>query len=311
MNQEERFWFAGSGSFGARCLSILSESLIFERVVTAPPRPAGRNLSQRETAVEIAAVQAGLDVTRTADFNRDPILLDLFGKRPPESIVVIDFAQKISEPFLSLSPVGCLNIHPSLLPSYRGAAPIQRSIMNGDPATGVTVFRLVPEMDAGPVLALKAFPTGDDETFGEVAEKLAAEGSRLLLEGLELLRQGRISFKEQVHENASFAPRISKSETELSWENPSRKVHDLVRAMNPVPGSFVFVHGKRLKIWKTGLLPDTGEPGVITGFRDGNPVVACLAGAVEVIEVQLEGKKRTGGAEWIRGSSLKKGDTLA
>ena len=100
------------------------------------------------------------------------------------------------------------------------------------------------------------------------------------------------------------------SESELSWESPSKKVHDLVRAMNPVPGCFLFVCGKRLKLWKTRLFPDSGKPGDIIGFHEGYPVVACLTGAVELVEVQPEGKKRTGGAEWIRGFSLKKGDML-
>lgn len=310
MSLEKPFWFAGSGSFGAHCLSILSESLLFDIVITAPPRPAGRNLTERETPVETKAVQSDLCVIRTADFNKDPVLLDLYARKTPWSIIVVDFAQKIAEPFLSLYPVGCINIHPSLLPSYRGAAPIQRAIINGDSLIGVTVFRLVPEMDAGPTLISGIFPIGDEETFGEVAGKLAVEGSRLLLEGLELLRQGRISFKEQDHENVSFAPRISKSETELSWENPSQKVHDLVRGMNPVPGCFLFVCGKRLKVWKTRIFPASGKPGNIIGFHEGNPIVACRTGSVELIEVQIEGKKRAKGAEWIRGSSLKKGDML-
>lgn len=310
MNLGKPFWFAGSGSFGARCLSILSESILIDRVITAIPRPAGRNLAERVTPVETTAVQAGLCLIRTSDFNRDALLLDLFTRKAPYSIIVVDFVQKIAEPFLSLDPLGCLNIHPSLLPAYRGAAPIQRSIINGDSSTGVTVFRLVPEMDAGPVLLSKGIQVGDDDTFGVVAEKLAVEGSRLLLEGVELFHQGRISLKEQDHENASVAPRISRTETELSWEFPSKKVHDLVRAMNPVPGCYVFVCGKRLKIWETKLVPDSGTPGDIIGFHEGNPVIACRAGAVELVEVQVEGKKRTVGSDWIRGSSLKKGDTL-
>lgn len=236
--------------------------------------------------------------------------MDRWRRETPETIIVVDFSQKIGEPFLSISPFGCLNIHPSILPCYRGAAPIQRAIINGDLSTGVSVFRLVQEMDAGPLLASSALKIGDDDNFGEIAEKLAVEGSRLLLNGLELFRQGRISFKEQDHENATFAPRITKAETELSWKYPSKKVHDLVRAMNPVPGCFLLVSGKRLKIWETRMLPDSGEPGEIIGFHGGNPVIACLTGALELVQVQPEGKKISGGAEWMRGSSFKKGDRL-
>ena len=124
------------------------------------------------------------------------------------------------------------------------------------------------------------------------------------------MRQGRISFKEQDHEKASFAPRILKVDTELSWETPSKKIHDHVRAMNPGPGCHVFVRGKRLKIWKTRSFQVSGEAGSIIGFHEGNPVIACCPGSVELVEVQAEGKRRTAGADWVRGSSFKKGDML-
>ncbi|MDO9508206.1 MAG: methionyl-tRNA formyltransferase [Thermovirgaceae bacterium] len=311
MTLKNQLWFAGSGSFGARCLSVLVESTTIVRVITAHPRPAGRHLAERETPVESAARKFDLPLTRTSDFNNDRALMDLYKGESPACILVVDFAQKIGEPFLSLPQPGCLNIHPSLLPAYRGSAPIQRAIMNGETRTGVTVFRLVPQMDAGPVLASTHIVIGCEDTFGDISELLAVQGTRLLLDGLELLCQGRISLKEQDHENASFAPRIFRSETELRWENPSKQVHDLVRAMNPVPGCFVFVGVRRLKIWKTRISDLSGEPGEIAGFLDGNPVVACGAGSVVLVEVQQEGKRRTDGAGWLRGINLKKGDKVA
>jgi len=304
------FWFAGSGKFGAQCLLAIRKVLPVEVVVTAIPRPAGRHLQARETVVELTAINAGLKVLRTNDVNRDVVILELLKEKPPAAFFVVDFAQKIAEPFLSAPSLGCLNIHPSLLPLYRGAAPLQRAIMNGESKTGVTVFRLVHEMDAGPVLLSSEFPINADETYGDLSEKLSEEGSRLLVEGLELLQKGRISFKEQCHEKASFAPRISRQESELSWEKPSKMVHDLVRAMNPLPGSFFYYEGKRVKVWKTSLTSDSGPPSTLTGFLEGNPVVACGDFSVSLIEVQQEGRKRTGGAEWIRGSSLKKGEMI-
>jgi methionyl-tRNA formyltransferase len=303
-------WFAGSGSFGANCLAHVSGEVRISRVITAPPKPAGRNLEKRITPVESRACTLDIPVNRTDNINSDEMIREYLEKECPCCILVVDFAQKIGEPFLSTGPPGCLNIHPSLLPAYRGSAPIQRALMKGEIMTGVTVFRLVEEMDAGPVLASVATDIGPDDTSGDLSEVLSVKGSRLLVDSLELYSRGRISFEEQRHEKATFAPRIQKSETKLSWEKPSIEVHNLVRAMNPAPGTYVIINGKRLKIWKTRPCQESGEPGVILGSIPGNPVVACREGSVELIEVQHEGKNRTDGASWIRGTSFGKGDVL-
>ncbi|HRV71404.1 MAG TPA: methionyl-tRNA formyltransferase [Thermovirgaceae bacterium] len=303
-------WFAGSGSFGANCLANVSEEVCISRVITAPPKPAGRKLEKRITPVESRACTLGLPITRTENINTDVIIRDLFEKERPCCVVVVDFVQKIGEPFLSTGPPGCLNIHPSLLPAYRGSAPVQRALMNGEVITGVTVFRLVEEMDAGPVMGSVEVEIGPDDTSGDLFEVLSLKGSRLLVDGLKLYSKGRIPFKEQRHEKATFAPRIQKSETKLSWEKPSIYLHNLVRAMNPSPGTYVLINGKRLKIWKTRPHQESGEPGEILDSVPGNPVVACREGSIELIEVQQEGKNRADGASWIRGTSFRKGDIL-
>ena len=310
MTRKEPCWFAGSGRFAARCLEILAEKLPFSRVITALPKPAGRSLGERGTPVDEKASELDLPVFRTGDVNVDRDILSLFGEERPFCIFVIDFSQLIGEPFISMAGPGCLNIHPSLLPAYRGAAPIQRAIMNGDRETGVTVFRLAREMDAGPVLISSRVEIGVNETFGDLMEILAVEGSRIALDGLELFRRGRISFKEQKHEEASFAPRITKQETELRWEKPSRAVHDLVRSLNPHPGSFFRCKEKRIKIWRTRMRSENGVPGEIIASTEVNPVVACGQGSVELVEVQEEGRRRTDGASWARGRSIRKGDLL-
>ncbi|HDQ93665.1 MAG TPA: methionyl-tRNA formyltransferase [Synergistetes bacterium] len=303
-------WFAGSGSFGANCLEHISGKVRISRVITAPPKPAGRKLEKRVTPVETKAGTLNLPIYRTEKVNSDEVLRAYFENESPSCIIVVDFAQKIGEPFLSIGPPGCLNIHPSLLPAYRGSAPIQRAIMNGEKVTGVTVFRLVEDMDAGPVMGSVAMDIGPDTTSGDLFEALSSKGSRLLADSLELFSRGRISFEEQRHEKATFAPRIQKSETKLSWERPSTEVHNLVRAMNPAPGTYVMINGKRIKIWRTGLRHESGRPGVILGSIPGNPVIACREGSVELVEVQVEGKSRIDGASWIRGTSFGEGDIL-
>jgi len=183
-------WFAGSGSFGANCLANVSEEVCISRVITAPPKPAGRKLEKRITPVESRACTLGLPITRTENINTDVIIRDLFEKERPCCVVVVDFVQKIGEPFLSTGPPGCLNIHPSLLPAYRGSAPVQRALMNGEVITGVTVFRLVEEMDAGPVMGSVEVEIGPDDTSGDLFEVLSLKGSRLLVDGLKLYSKG-------------------------------------------------------------------------------------------------------------------------
>jgi methionyl-tRNA formyltransferase len=310
MTLEGPLWFAGSGRFAARCLVGLAEKLPFSEVITAHPKPAGRGLTERETPVDGTASKLGIPVLRTWDINRDEAILASFEEEKPFCVFVIDFSQMIGEPFLSMPEPGCLNIHPSLLPAYRGAAPIQRAIMNGEKETGVTVFRLVGDIDAGPILISSKAKIGDEDTFGDMAEALAVEGSGIALEGLELFRRGRISFREQLHEKATFAPRISKRETEIRWEIPSGEVHDLVRSLNPYPGSHFLFQGKRTKLWKTRRGSLEGVPGEVIDFSDGNPLVACGEGSVELVEVQAEGRRRTDGASWARGRGFMKGDML-
>jgi len=310
MTLEGPLWFAGSGMFAARCLTALAEELTFSKVVTAFPKPAGRGLAERSTPVDGTAVERGIPVSRTVDINRDAAILDSFRDEKPFCFIVVDFSQIIGEPFLSMPEPGCLNIHPSLLPEYRGAAPIQRAIMNGEKETGVTVFRLSSEVDAGPVLLASRVGIGEEDTFGDLAETLAVEGSRLAVEGLSLFEKGRISFREQEHGRATFAPKVTRQETVIRWEKNSREVHDLVRSLNPYPGSHFDFRGKRTKLWRTRLREDEGSPGEVIGFPGGVPLVACGEGSVELVEVQAEGRRRTDGAGWSRGRALKKGDML-
>ena len=306
-----RLWFMGSGRFAARCFLELSAFLHFEVVVVPPPKPAGRGLKESLSPLEEVAKAGYGPLIRARDVNREPILLDMAQKEPPDVIVVVDFGQRIKEPILSAPAFGCINIHPSLLPAYRGAAPIQRAIIDGKEETGVTIFRLVNAMDAGPILAQRRYPISPDETAGHLCEALACEGSRLLLEVLEGLSKGSIREEPQDESEATYAPKIAKEEALIRWDESSKRVHDLVRALNPTPGAFTFARGKTLKIWRTSLADGIcGKPGEIVKIEEGRPVVACGEGGVVLLEVQQEGKAPRDAASWWRGARLKEGDVL-
>ena len=301
-----RLWFMGSGRFAARCFLELSAFLHFEVVVVPPPKPAGRGLKESLSPLEEVAKSGYGPLIRARDVNREPILLDMAQKEPPDVIVVVDFGQKIKEPILSAPTFGCINIHPSLLPAYRGAAPIQRAIIDGKKETGVTIFRLVNAMDAGPILAQRRYPISPDGPRASSARPWP-EGSRLLLEVWRVCL-GSIRGTSGRTE-ATYAPKIAKEEASYDGMNP-QSVHDLVR-LKPGLGAFTFARGKILKIWRTSLADGIcGKPGEIIKVEKGRPVVACGEGGVVLLEVQQEGKAPRDAASWWRGARLKEGDVL-
>ncbi|MBN1332927.1 MAG: methionyl-tRNA formyltransferase [Synergistales bacterium] len=305
-----RSWFAGNGLFAAKCLQFLVEAIDLDLVITSFPHKAGRGMSESKTPVHLKTKPA-IPLHLTEELSRDPELLRLLDTSPPDVIFVVDFGQLIREPFLSFSNLGCLNIHPSLLPKFRGAAPIPRAILSGENATGVTVFKLVEAMDAGPILAQKSLLIADEDTSGSLLTKLSTEGSILLLEAIEGLENGRYSFREQDPTLASYAPKIEKHEAFFDWNDQAVHIHNKVRAFNPSPGAFCLFRGKRMKIWRTSVIDNvSGTPGTVLDFIDSCPVVATMDKAILLYEVQPEGKKRTDGGSWTNGARIKKGESF-
>lgn len=303
----------GTGQFASYCLDgLLSEGITPSRVITMPPRKGGRGLSLNPTLVDKLASEKGLNVYRSLNINKDAELLDIFAREIPDVIFVIDFGQKVGEPFLSSPLHGCLNVHPSLLPLYRGAAPVPRAILDGKTETGVTVFQLVESMDAGPIMISEKVKIGENETTGELLFRLAYIGSVLLNRGVKLLAEDSFPFQDQNSQLATYACKIEKSETLLNPEQTAIELHNRVRAFNPSPGSYITFRKKRLKIWSTKIFDfdSTGAPGEISFSDDNYPLVQTLRGKLKLLEVQPEGKRRVDGAEWLKGSHLKEGDLL-
>ena len=205
----DKIWFAGSGPFASECLRIISSEQKPHIIITAYPKRAGRGMKLKSTPVEVQALSLGLPLHHTSSMSTDPTLLKMLKDTPPLAIVVIDFGQKIVNPFLDFSELGCLNIHPSLLPEYRGASPVQRAIMEGRKSTGVTLFRLSETMDSGPILSQTPLPIANNITSGELLSDLAEMGCVLLLDAINNYIPKITSFCEQDHSLATFAPKIS------------------------------------------------------------------------------------------------------
>ncbi len=298
-------WFIGTGIFASLCLEGLTErNITFSRIITGLPTRSGRNGKENPSPVELKAIELGLSAERTGKLTENHELIRALEAEKPEYIFVIDFGQIIREPFLSCM---CLNIHPSLLPKYRGAAPIQRALLNGEKFTGVTLFRLAGAMDAGDITAQAETPIAPDDNASDLYERLASMGCDIAAKALS----SELAFTPQDGSLATFAPKITKQEHEASFSMTAETFCNTVRALDMSGGAFVQVHGKRLKLWRARVRPDmnAGACGEVLS-TDGGLIVSCCDCGVELLEVQAEGRNRTGGLEWARGMRLKSGGIL-
>lgn len=309
-----KFWYMASGFWGAQCLLELTKKGVFpDLVVTSNPKPSGRGLKLRLNKVEEVANSLKLNLWRSENINLDEALKGELVAQKLDVIIVIDFGQKVKEPFLSIPKFGCINLHPSLLPKYRGAAPIQRALMDGQKVTGVTVFKLTELMDAGPILAQEEVPIDIDDTAGMLSEKILSAGVDLLVTALNLLVAGTAKFKEQDESTATYAPKITNEEAFFDFDKKATEIHNKVRALNPKPGAYTIVNNKRLKVWRTKLInkeETLSTPRTILSIDEGFPVIACGKGAVSLREVQWEGKAIIDGRSFINGLRLHEGDVL-
>ncbi len=260
-------------------------------------------MKTRVSPVETAAEKLNLNLRHSASVNKDAELRELLEQSTPDLIFVVDFGQKIGEPYLNGPKCGCLNIHPSLLPHYRGAAPVQRAIMDGAKKTGVTLFRLVDKMDAGPVWVQMESEIMPDETAGELLSRMAILGSRLFVKNADEILNGTIVPKAQNEENASIAPKIEKSEAKLSPQLPAEKLCFLVRGLNPAPGAYISFRGKRVKILRSQVEARTGESGSLF-LSDEKLLLGTAENSLRLLTVQPEGKKPMAAADWLKGLHL-------
>jgi methionyl-tRNA formyltransferase len=277
-------------------------------VVTQPDKPRGRKLRLSPSPVKDLALAHGLECLQPESLNEEGFK-DRAAELTPDACVVVAYGKLIPSWLLNLPPHGCLNVHASLLPKYRGAAPIQRAIMEGERQTGITIMLLDEGMDTGPGLKQAAVDITEDDISGTLYEKLALLGADLLRETLDEMEKDRITPIPQDDSLATYAPKIEKDEREIDWSRSAKEIRNLVRALNPTPGAFATYARLQLKVWATKVKDDFQEapPGTVLEAKH-RLVAATASGAIELLEVQPANKDRMSGEEFSRGYRVKVGE---
>jgi methionyl-tRNA formyltransferase len=280
-------------------------------VVTQPDRPSGRGQQTSPSPVRKTAESHNIPVV-AAEKIRTPEFFEALKQWQPEIIVVVAYGRILPKTILELAPQGCLNVHYSLLPKYRGAAPAAWTIINGVSEGGVTTMKLVEKMDAGAIYLQEAITLAGDETTGSLQAKLTPIGARLLLETLRRLKDGSLIPRAQDESAATLAPILKKADGLIDWNKSAMEIERRVRGLDPWPGSFTHVSGKLLIIHQAKIIPTerTGKPGEVIRADGGGFWVATASGIIDLDEVQLENKKRLAGNEFIKGARIKLGERL-
>jgi methionyl-tRNA formyltransferase len=308
--REPRAIFFGTPDFAVPCLRALTTVADVVRVVTQPDRRSGRGMRLSPTPVKALAESLGLEVAqprkvRTGKFSAALRALEA------DFALVVAYGRILPPAVLSAPRLGCLNVHASLLPKYRGAAPVHWSIVGGETETGVCLMRMDEGMDTGPVLSVRKTPVGPDETAGELSERLSTMAAELVAAELPRFVRGELEPVEQDHERHTLAPLLKKEDGLVDWRQGARQVHDRVRGMSPWPGAYTFVDGCRVKLHRTHVLLEEGgrsEPGVIERADRHGIEVACGNGVLAIDELQPEGKRCMCAEHFLAGRPLRRGD---
>lgn len=292
-----RVIFMGTPEFAVPILQAIAAQHEIVAVYTQPPRPAGRGKADRKSAVQIAAENLDISVSYPTSLRSEDVQRD-FELLRSEVAVVVAYGLILPPAILAAPLLGCLNIHASLLPRWRGAAPIHRAIMAGDAETGVCIMQMETGLDTGPVLLRATTPIGAQETTADLHDRLSQIGADLILQALADLPS--LTPEPQPSEGITYAQKVDKAEARIDWTRPATEVDRLIRGLSPFPGAWVAIAGERVKLLRCHVADGSGPPGqVLHGFT-----VACGSGAVEIIQAQREGKRPTAAADLLRGLTL-------
>jgi methionyl-tRNA formyltransferase len=300
----------GTPAFAVPSLSVLAESENIALVVTNPDRPSGRGQTLSPPPVKVEAQRLGLPVFQP-EKAKDPDSVARIAAERPDLIVVAAYGHILPKSILDIPPHGCINVHASLLPKYRGAAPINWAVARGETVTGVTIMKMDAGMDTGPMLLVREMPISDEDTAQTLYDKLSLLGAEALAEALRKLHEGTLTETPQDDALASYAPLLTKEHGRIDWSRPAGEVRNLIRGMMPWPSACTSRAGKALKVLSASVREARGEPGeVLEVGRDGI-VVACGEGAIALGMVQPEGGRAMSSLDYARGRRVKKGERLS
>ena len=301
-----RVVFMGTPDIAATCLKgILEAGINVVGVYTQPDRPKNRGMKLTCSPVKELAVQYGLPVFQPENFREDETVEQLRALQP-DVVAVVAYGRILPQRVLDIPVKGCINIHASLLPKYRGSAPYQWAVLNGEKESGVTAMYLCREMDAGDMIDTAVTPIGPDETAGELLDRLAVLGAELLVKTLDRMEAGEAERIPQDHALATYAPMLDKSMCPIDWSKTAQQVHDHVRGLHPWPVATTELAGTKFKIHSTAVVPGKAGavPGTVLGLTRTGLQVACGEGAVEIRSLQAEGGKRMAAPDYFRGHPL-------
>lgn len=305
-----RILFMGTAELSCASLTALAgdEQFRVDAVVTQPDKPKGRDLKPQPSPVKTLALKMGLPVLQP-ERARDESFIARLRELKPDLIIVVAYGQILPPAILDLPQHGCLNVHTSLLPQYRGAAPIQRAIANGDAETGVTIMKMDTGLDTGPIVAQRRTPIQLADNSATLHDRLAQLGAELLVQTIPDFVAGKIRPVPQPAEGVSYAAKIKKEDGRIDWNQPARVIWNRLRAFTPWPGAFTFLKAEPkpllLKIWKAEVVDKSGSPGEVMSADKTGIVVGCGRDALRILELQREGGRRMNAAEFLAGHPLK------
>ncbi|MGE5704805.1 MAG: methionyl-tRNA formyltransferase [Clostridia bacterium] len=303
--KDVRILFMGTPDFAVASLdALIRAGYRVIGAVTQPDRPVGRKQVLTPPPVKEAALRHGLTVYQPEKIKTEEALAEVLATEP-DLIVTAAYGQILPKRLLDAPKYGCINVHASLLPKYRGGAPIHKCIVEGERESGVTIMYMVEALDAGDMLSKVVVPIEENDNVGTLHDKLAEAGSQLLIDTLPKLLKGELKAEPQQHEEATFAPNIKRHDERIDWSRTAEQIYNQVRGLNPWPVAFTTCEGKTWKIWqveKVQLEGVHGEPGTIVDKTADGLIVACGTGSVKLIEIQPEGKKKMSVLDFLRGA---------
>lgn len=302
--------FMGTPDFAAASLEALIASRHeIQAVVTQPDKPKGRKGELTPSPVKVIAKREGIKVYQPLKV-RDEEFVKTLRAYNPDVMVVVAFGQIIPLSILKMPKFGCVNIHGSLLPKYRGAAPIQWAVLDGEKETGITTILMDEGIDTGDILLKKTIKIDTDETSGSLFDKLMALGAKTILETLDELEKGSLTPTKQGESPTAYAKMLTKAMGLIDFTRSAKELDCFVRGMNPWPSAYTLLAGRTLKLWKVRAVEGGGKAGSVIDIDKESFTIACGEGAIEVLEVQLEGKKRMSAGDFLKGSTLNIGQEL-